>query len=134
MDRVVDPGHGETLAEVPRTDAAGAGAAIAAARAAFEDWRRRPPAERAAALHELANLLTVEAAPLAELESRNVGKPIAATPDEIDFSVDNLRFFAGAGALSSPGRPRASTSTARRRWCAASPSVSSRRSRRGTTR
>jgi acyl-CoA reductase-like NAD-dependent aldehyde dehydrogenase len=30
------------------------------------------------------------------LESRNVGKPIAATPDEIDFSVDNLRFFAGA--------------------------------------
>jgi len=96
VDRVVDPATGETLAEVPRTDAAGAGAAIAAARAAFEDWRRRPPAERAAALHELANLLTAEAAPLAELESRNVGKPIAATPDEIDFSVDNLRFFAGA--------------------------------------
>jgi len=96
VDRVVDPATGETLAEVPRTDAAGAGAAIAAARAAFEDWRRRPPAERAAALHELANVLTAEAAPLAELESRNVGKPIAATPDEIDFSVDNLRFFAGA--------------------------------------
>ena len=96
VDRVVDPATGETLAEVPRTDAAGAGAAIAAARAAFEDWRRRPPAERAAALHELANVLTAEAAPLAELESRNIGKPIAATPDEIDFSVDNLRFFAGA--------------------------------------
>jgi len=42
VDRVVDPATGETLAEVPRTDAAGAGAAIAAARAAFEDWRRRP--------------------------------------------------------------------------------------------
>jgi 1-pyrroline dehydrogenase len=96
MDRVVDPATGESLADVPTTDSAGAQAAVAAARAAFEDWRRRTPGERAAALLELANLVTAESQSLAEIESRNVGKPIAATPEEIDFSVDNLRFFAGA--------------------------------------
>jgi 1-pyrroline dehydrogenase len=96
MDRVVDPATDETLAEVPGTGAAGAQAAVTAARAAFEDWRRRTPGERAAALLELARLVAVESAALAEIESRNVGKPIAATPEEIDFSVDNLRFFAGA--------------------------------------
>src|SRR6185503_10925852 len=34
---------------------------------------------------------------LVELERRNVGKPIASVPGEVDFLVDNLRFFA-AGA------------------------------------
>jgi 1-pyrroline dehydrogenase len=96
MDRVVDPATGESLADVPTTDSAGAQTAVAAARAAFEDWRRCTPGERAAALLELANLVTAESQSLAEIESRNVGKPIAATPEEIDFSVDNLRFFAGA--------------------------------------
>ena len=33
------------------------------------------------------------------LESRNVGKPIAAMPEEIGFAVDNLRFFAGGARL-----------------------------------
>jgi acyl-CoA reductase-like NAD-dependent aldehyde dehydrogenase len=103
MDRVVDPATGETLADVPRTDAAGADTAVAAARTAFEDWRRRTPGERAAGLLELARLLAAESAALSEIESRNVGKPIAATPEEIDFSVDNLQFFAGAArCLTSP--------------------------------
>jgi 1-pyrroline dehydrogenase len=96
MDRVVDPATGEALADVPGTDAAGTDAAVSAARAAFADWRRRTPADRAAALLELAQLVAAETAALADLESRNVGKPIAATPEEIDFAVDNLRFFAGA--------------------------------------
>ena len=40
--------------------------------------------------------MAADAGTLADLESRNVGKPIAATPEEIDFCVDNLRFLAGA--------------------------------------
>ncbi|GIJ57621.1 aminobutyraldehyde dehydrogenase [Virgisporangium aurantiacum] len=94
MDSVVDPATGETIAEVPRT--ADVDAAVDGARTAFEDWRRRTPAERSTALLHLAELVLADAAGLTEVESRNVGKPIAATPEEIDFSVDNLRFFAGA--------------------------------------
>jgi len=93
---VVDPATDETIAEVPGTDPAGVQAAVAAARAAFGDWRTRTPADRSAALLELAALVAADSATLTDLESRNVGKPIAATPDEVDFSVDNLRFFAGA--------------------------------------
>ncbi len=44
----------------------------------------------------LADLVAADAGELAEMESRNAGKPIAATPEEIDFSVDNMRFLAGA--------------------------------------
>ena len=33
---------------------------------------------------------------LAQLESRNVGKPLMASRDEMPFCADNLRFFAGA--------------------------------------
>jgi 1-pyrroline dehydrogenase len=94
MDRVVDPATGETIAEVPRTT--DLDAAVDGARAAFEDWRRRTPAERSAAVLHLADLVAADAAGLVDVESRNVGKPVAATPEEIDFSVDNLRFFAGA--------------------------------------
>ncbi|HXE71187.1 MAG TPA: aminobutyraldehyde dehydrogenase, partial [Candidatus Nitrosotenuis sp.] len=36
------------------------------------------------------------AAELAELEARNVGKPISLARSEIPFLTDNLRFFAGA--------------------------------------
>jgi 1-pyrroline dehydrogenase len=94
MDSVVDPATGETIAEVPRT--ADLHAAVDGARTAFEDWRRRTPGERSTALLRLADLVAADAAGLTDVESRNVGKPIAATPEEIDFSVDNLRFFAGA--------------------------------------
>jgi 1-pyrroline dehydrogenase len=40
---------------------------------------------------------------LVKLESRDVGKPIAAVPEELEFLVDNLRFFA-AGARLLDGR------------------------------
>ncbi len=95
-DRVVNPATGEVLAEVPRTDSAGVDAAVTSARAAFDGWRSATPAERSAALVGARRPRGGRADELAEMESRNAGKPIAATPEEIDFSVDNLRFLAGA--------------------------------------
>ena len=48
-------------------------------------------------LLKLADAIEEHADELAELESDNAGKPIAAfRDDEIPFMVDNLRFFAGA--------------------------------------
>ena len=43
-----------------------------------------------------ADVLDENAEELAQLESRNVGKPLMASRDEMPFSADNLRFFAGA--------------------------------------
>jgi acyl-CoA reductase-like NAD-dependent aldehyde dehydrogenase len=45
-DKVVGPATGEVLDEVAASGAAEADAAVAAAAAAFENWRRTPPRER----------------------------------------------------------------------------------------
>ena len=60
--------------------------------------RRPRPAARAGALLRFADAIEADADELVRIESQNVGKPIAVTPPEVEFLVDNLRFFAGARA------------------------------------
>ena len=50
-------------------------------------------------LLKLADLVDEHADELAELESRNVGKPLGYARDEMPICSDNLRFFAGAARL-----------------------------------
>ena len=99
LDPVVDPATGEAYDAVPRTTPEELDAAVAAARTAFDTWRRTTPQERSEALHTLADLVAADAEHLTQVESRNVGKPIAATPEEVDYCVDNLRFIAGAARM-----------------------------------
>src|SRR6266536_2418443 len=63
---------------------------------ALPDWLDTTPGERSAVLLKLADILEENAEELAQIESRNVGKPLMASRDEMSFSADNLRFFAGA--------------------------------------
>jgi 1-pyrroline dehydrogenase len=95
-DAVLDPATGETIAEVPSSDAADVDDAVTAATAAFPEWAARTPQERAEILLEFADRVEEHGDELSQLESRNVGKPIAAMGDEVWFAADNLRFFAGA--------------------------------------
>jgi 1-pyrroline dehydrogenase len=60
------------------------------------EWLDKTPKERSELLHKLADVLEENAEELAQLESLNVGKPLMASRDEMPFSTDNLRFFAGA--------------------------------------
>jgi 1-pyrroline dehydrogenase len=98
-DPVIDPATGRVIAEVPSAGPVEVDAAVAAARAAFDGWGAATPGERSAALLALADRIEAHAAELAALESLNVGKPIAAMPEELGFAVDNVRFFAGAARL-----------------------------------
>ena len=98
-DPVVDPATGEVITDVASSNEADVDAAVTAATEAFAGWAATAPAQRAAALHQLADRLEEHADELVAIESRNVGKPIAAVPDEIGFLADNLRYF-GAGARS----------------------------------
>jgi len=99
-DAVIDPSTGEQIADIPRTSEGDLDKAVTQAREAFDSWRRTTPADRAAALFALADLVEADRDSLGELESRNVGKPLADAPEEVDASVDNLRFLAGAARLS----------------------------------
>jgi betaine-aldehyde dehydrogenase/aminobutyraldehyde dehydrogenase len=95
-EAVINPATGEQIAEVAKGSAQDVDVAVAAAERAFEAWAATPPNERALALLRLADRVEEHAEELAQLESLNVGKPIAMAREEIPFAADHLRFFAGA--------------------------------------
>jgi 1-pyrroline dehydrogenase len=96
---IINPATGETIAEVPQGTQADVDRAVEAAAKAWPEWRDATPAERAEVLLKLAGLIEDNAEELAQLESRNVGKPLAAARDEMPVSADNIRFFAGAARI-----------------------------------
>jgi aminobutyraldehyde dehydrogenase len=96
-ESILDPASGAQIAQVPEASRAQVDAAVAAAKAAFGGWSQTVPKDRAALLLKLADRIEGEATVLAEIESRNTGKPLtAALNDEIPAIADVFRFFAGA--------------------------------------
>ncbi len=96
---VLNPATGDVIAEVPACTAADVDNAVEAAKRALPEWLDSTPAERAELLLQLADVLDANAEELAEIESRNVGKPLSYARDEIPVCADNLRFFAGAARI-----------------------------------
>lgn len=94
----LNPATGEVIARIPRGDAADVDAAVAAAVAAMQGpWGRTTPGERADLLDAVADAIEARLDELAELESRDTGKPVAlARAVDIPRAVSNFRFFAGA--------------------------------------
>jgi 1-pyrroline dehydrogenase len=103
---VLNPATGEVIAEVPRGGEEDVARAVAAARRAWDEWSTKTPKDRAELLLKLADVLEENADELTELESQNVGKPMSIARDEMPFSADNLRFFAG-GARTLEGKAAA---------------------------
>jgi 1-pyrroline dehydrogenase len=96
---VLNPATGEVIAEVPAATAEDVDRAVQAAKKALPEWLETTPGERAEALLNLAAAIDDHAEELAELESRNVGKPLSYARDEMPVCADNLRFFAGAARV-----------------------------------
>ncbi|HZQ16777.1 MAG TPA: gamma-aminobutyraldehyde dehydrogenase [Gaiellaceae bacterium] len=93
---VLNPATGEVIAQVPNMTADEVDEVVARARKTLPGWLDATPKERSELLHSLADVIEENAEELAQIESRNVGKPIGLAREEIPFGVDNLRFFAGA--------------------------------------
>lgn len=93
----VAPATEEVIARIPDSGGADVDAAVEAASAAFDGWRKTPAADRSAVLLRLAGLIERELEPLARLESLDNGKPVAlARRLDIPRAVQNFRFFATA--------------------------------------
>ncbi len=92
---VTGPGSGESLGKVVDGTAADAEAAIAAAKAAFKDWRRVPPLERAKMLREIANVLRKNGDELAMLDAADCGNPYAEMVRDANAGAAQLDFYAG---------------------------------------
>lgn len=95
-------GGDEPLARAPVTAPDEVGAAVRAAKDAFErsDWRERSGSERAQALLALADALQARREEAAEIIAREMGKPLRISlTREVDGAIDKLRFYAGAARL-----------------------------------
>ena len=93
---VLNPATEEPIAELEQAGVEETDEAVARARAAFPAWRAVAPGDRARLLRRLATLVEEHTEELAQIESRNVGKPIAGARGEIGMVAQVFHFYAGA--------------------------------------
>jgi betaine-aldehyde dehydrogenase len=94
---VVDPSTEVVIAEVPDSNAADVDLAARAARAAFDSgaWPQTTPQDRGRLLFKLAEHIRRQSAQLAELESRNTGKPIVEAEFDVTDTATCFEYYGG---------------------------------------
>src|ERR1700730_13589093 len=95
---VYDPSSGSVLATAAKATGADVKRAVQAARAALESktWGGLAPAERGRILFRIAGAIRERAEELAELESRDNGKPLRQARTDVQVAARYFEFFAGA--------------------------------------
>ena len=91
---VTNPATGETIDTVPDCNAADIDAAIGAAHTAFAGWRATTAYHRAQLLYRAWELMSQRKRELAELMTREQGKPLKASLAEVGYGADFLLWFA----------------------------------------
>lgn len=94
---LIEPATGQPLTTVPQASADDVDRAVQAASRQFRGgaWRKLNTRERAQKLLKLATLIREHRDELAQLESRNVGKPIRDSRDEVDLAANVFEYYAG---------------------------------------
>ena len=96
MLEVLNPATEEVVERLEPATEEEADAAVARAKAAFPKWRDVEPSDRARLLRRLADALDSESENLAQLESKNTGKPIGDSRGEMEMVVETFHYYAGA--------------------------------------
>jgi aldehyde dehydrogenase (NAD+) len=91
-----DPATGDRIAAVADGTAADVDRAVEVARTAFEEWRDVLPAERVRILQRVADHVRDRTAELAELESRDQGKPLSQARGDVETAARYFEYYAGA--------------------------------------
>src|SRR5688572_22521797 len=94
---VIDPATEEVIARVPSADAEDVDRAVRAARAAFDEgpWKDATAQDRGRVLFKLAEIVRARAAELAEIETRNSGKPIVEAEFDIADVATCFEYYGG---------------------------------------
>jgi acyl-CoA reductase-like NAD-dependent aldehyde dehydrogenase len=92
---VENPASGETIDETPAAGSAEVDAAVAEARAAFEEWRKVPAARRGEILAAAAKHVVGRRDELSTLLTAEQGKPLREARIEITRFVNTLEHYAG---------------------------------------
>jgi acyl-CoA reductase-like NAD-dependent aldehyde dehydrogenase len=95
MLEVLNPATEEVVESLEPATEDDADAAIARAREAFPAWRDVQPDDRSRLLRRLADALDAEQENLAQLESKNTGKPIGDSRGEMAMVAETFHYYAG---------------------------------------
>ncbi|HXF81298.1 MAG TPA: aldehyde dehydrogenase family protein [bacterium] len=93
----INPATGETLGVVPASTPEDAQEAVAAARAAFDRWRKVPAPRRAEILFRAAEELQRRKEDLARLMTQEMGKVLPEARGDVQEAIDMTYFIAGEG-------------------------------------
>ena len=94
--RVVEPATEKVLAELKEASVEDADQAVARAKAAYPAWKAVTPKDRANLMRRIATAIDKHREELAQLEARNVGKPISDARGEVGMVIDVFNYYAGA--------------------------------------
>jgi acyl-CoA reductase-like NAD-dependent aldehyde dehydrogenase len=92
---ITNPATGERIAEVPADDAASVAAKTQRARAAQPAWAARPLAERQACIARFREGVVRDLEALATTMTRETGKPIKMSRNELNGLLGRIDFFIG---------------------------------------
>jgi len=94
---VVDPATAEVIARTPDANKEDVDAAVQAARAAFDDgpWKDATAQDRGRVLFKLAQIVRDRADELAEIETRNSGKPIVEAEGDMEDVATCFEYYGG---------------------------------------
>ncbi len=95
MLEILNPATEEVVERIEPATAQDADAAVARAKKAFPAWRDVAPADRSRLLRRLADALEAERENLAQIESRDTGKPINDARGEMGMVADTFHYYAG---------------------------------------
>ncbi len=95
--QVLDPATNRPVAEVASGSKEDVGAAVDAARAAFEgpEWRGMDPSKRGRVLYQVGQAIRDRFDELARLESLNVGKPVREAKGDVAYVYKLFEYYAG---------------------------------------
>ena len=95
--QVIDPSDGKEFSKIARGNATDVDLAVNSAQSALDgEWGRMIPAERGRLLYSLGQLILDHEDELAELESRDVGKPLRQSRVDVRACARYFEFYAGA--------------------------------------
>ena len=92
---ITNPSTGEPLGTSLDATAEDVDRAVAAARAAFLQWRDTPSQERARAIRVAAAILRARAEELGYLDALDAGNPLQAMLYDVEISAQYMEYFAG---------------------------------------
>ena len=87
----------DLIGRFPLSGADDVNRAVAAARAGFERWRRTPAPARGDVLRRVGEILTARKDELADIMTREMGKPLAETRGDVQEGIDTAWYAATEG-------------------------------------